>query len=168
MRPRHSDGSSLPGILHYVSRRNLLRAASLTFALGLALTGCSLFESDPPETPTPTAPPSPSSEEPIDPDSPEGRQIEFDSALEDAWDENSPVDRDRYIEALVDAGFDKEQMQATSETDSLGGGVAQIEISVHLGDTCIVGQAGEEGTHSVLAPPLQNGECLVGITPPID
>ncbi len=166
--PRHSDDRPSPGILQYVPRRHLLRAASLTLALGLALTGCSLFESEPPETPTPTPSPTPSSEEPIDPDSPEGRQIEFDRALEDAWDENSPVDRDGYIEALVDAGFDKDDMEATSDTDSLGGTVAQIEISVRLGDTCIVGQAGEEGTHSVLAPPLQNGECLVGNTPPID
>lgn len=154
------------GILHYVPRRNLLRAASLTLALGLTLVGCSLFESDPTPSPSETVTPTP--EEDVDPNSAAGRQAEFDRALEDAWDEDDPVNRDRYIAALFDAGFDTESMEATGERDSLGGWVTQIEIAVRIGDTCIVGQVGELGTHSALATPLQTGRCLIGDTPPID
>ena len=69
---------------------------------------------------------------------------------------------------MVDAGFDTDNMEVTSEVDSLGGPVTQLEIAVRVGDTCIVGQAGDLGTESMLAPPLQTGDCLIGDTPPID
>lgn len=153
-----------PGILHYVPLPKLLRTASVMLALGLGLTGCSLFQN----SPEPPPPPPPSSDEEVDPNSAAGRQAEFDAALEEAWQEDDPVNRDRYIEALVDAGFDTEHMEATSEVDSLGGSVTQLEIAIRIGDTCIVGQAGELGTRSVLAAPLQTGLCLIGDTPPID
>ena len=151
--------------------RRLARSLALTAALGLGLAACSSDSPTPPDdsataTPTESAPVEPT--QAADPDSAEGRQIAFDAALADSWSEDRPVDRQRTIDALVAAGFDTEQMEATDEFDSLQARVANMEVAVLIGDTCIVGQTGDAGTRSILAPPLPTGVCLVGDTPPID
>lgn len=136
-------------------------------ALGgaVALAGCSHTQVQP----VPTTPPA--TEEPtesVDPDSAEGRLDAFDEAIAQAQQGGAGVDRDVYVDALVEAGFDTEWMEATDSIDSLGAPVTFIELAVRIGDTCIVGQAGEGGTSTMLAAPLQTGKCLVGSTPPID
>ena len=106
--------------------------------------------------------------ESADPESAAGRQSAFDDALTSVWSEEHPVDRQATIEALVDAGFSKDDMQATNEIDSVGGTVTNIEVAVRVRDECLVGQSGRDGVRSVIATPLSNGRCLIGDTPPID
>lgn len=143
--------------------RFLLGSIAVGTAIGLV--GCSHTQLQPVQTAKPTtAEPT----ESVDPDSAEGRQSAFDDAIETAQQGGAGVDRDVYVDALVEAGFDTESMEATDSLDSLGAPVTYIEIAVRIGDDCIIGQAGEGGTSSMLAAPLQTGKCLVGNTPPID
>ena len=104
----------------------------------------------------------------VDPDSAEGRLAAFEEALESAWSEDQPVDRQRTIDALIDAGFDSDQLEVTDEIDAVGGRVANIEVAARIDDQCIIGQSGQDGTRALVAPALQSGGCLVGDTPPVD
>ena len=130
----------------------------------IALAGCSHTQLQPDATPSET----PQATASVDPNSAEGRKAAFDDALRETWDGGAGVDRDLYVEALVEAGFGTDSMEATDSIDSLGAPVTYIEIAVRIGDDCIVGQAGEAGTSSILAAPLQTEKCLVGATPPVD
>ncbi|MGO1392416.1 DUF6993 domain-containing protein [Agrococcus casei] len=145
-------------------RAQRLMTAAIAGLSMLVLAGCSHTQLQPVVTPSETPEPTAS----VDPNSAAGRIGEFDSTLRETWDAGAGVDRDLYIEALVEAGFGTDSMEATDSIDSLGAPVTYIEIAVRIGDTCIIGQAGEAGTSSMLAAPLQTEKCLVGATPPVD
>jgi hypothetical protein len=75
-----------------------------------------------------------------------------------------------FIDALVDAGFDRAAMQVTSDTTTLGEPADSIQFAVGIGPDCLVGQFGpkSDGYHSAVRPALGTGGCLVGATRPID
>jgi hypothetical protein len=72
------------------------------------------------------------------------------------------------IDHLVSAGFDKSQMELTPDTTAVGLEADNIQFSVRMNDTCLVGQSGNVGYHSLAAPILSTGTCLVGNTRAID
>lgn len=72
------------------------------------------------------------------------------------------------IDALVDAGFAKKNMQVTPDKTAVGLDADNKQFSVEMKDTCIIGQSGNTGFQSFAAPVLATGSCLVGTTRPID
>ena len=143
---------------------------------GLGLTGCTTAPTIPAtvaSTPTSTA-----SNTPTPPPAPillpAGTAADnlpfFDSVINAAVKaEPDPVGRS-YIDALVGAGFDKTQMEITADTTTEGKPADSIQFSVRFNGECLVGQNGPSsgGYHSMVAPELASGTCLIGATRQID
>ena len=72
------------------------------------------------------------------------------------------------VDTLVAGGFDKLAIEVTPDKTVSGYAADAIEVSVRIGDQCIVGQKGTNGYTSVVMPALSTGRCLVGKTRPID
>jgi hypothetical protein len=68
----------------------------------------------------------------------------------------------------VASGFDKSQMELTADTTAVGLEADNIQFSVKINDGCLIGQNGNVGVHTVTAPVLATGTCLVGNTRAID
>jgi hypothetical protein len=75
-----------------------------------------------------------------------------------------------FIDGLVAAGFTKTDMQVTVDTTTIGLKANSIQFSVRMGSQCLIGQNGADagGYHSLVAPALATGACLIGQTRPID
>lgn len=75
-----------------------------------------------------------------------------------------------YIDALVAAGFPKEQMQVTNDLTTVGNPADSIQFSVKWAGECLVGQVGPSTpAPTALVLPLVPGDtCLIGQTRPID
>lgn len=68
-----------------------------------------------------------------------------------------------FTSALAAAGFDIGRMELTPDTTAVDLAAASVQFSVHMGDGCLIGQWGSEiGYHSIVAPVLASGRCLVG------
>ena len=156
------------------SRRATTWAACLVLGLGLA--GCSAAPVDRAEpTPTESAVASPTPTEAAPPALvPEGTATEnlpyFDSVITAALAADPNVAGRSYIDALVAAGFDKTMMEVTADTTTKGEPADSIQFSVSIAGECLIGQNGPStgGYHSVVAPLLATGTCLVGATRQID
>jgi hypothetical protein len=77
---------------------------------------------------------------------------------------NASVDGKTIVNTLVAAGFDKAAMQVTPDKTSIGATADSILFSVHIGDSCLLGQRGAGGYSSSIGPALAGGSCLVGKT----
>jgi hypothetical protein len=76
-----------------------------------------------------------------------------------------------YIDALIAAGFDREAMQVTQDTSTVGNPAESLQFSVRWGaKECLVGQVGPSTGQVVTAvmPQLAEGRCLIGTTRAID
>lgn len=76
-----------------------------------------------------------------------------------------------YIDALIAAGFDRDAMQVTQDTSTVGNPAESLQFSVRWGEKeCLVGQVGPSTGQVVTAvmPQLAEGRCLVGTTRSID
>lgn len=75
-----------------------------------------------------------------------------------------------FIDALAAAGFDKAQMQLTSDTTTLDAPADSVQFAVAFQGECLVGQYGPAsgGYHGAVRPALGTGGCLIGQTRPID
>ena len=75
-----------------------------------------------------------------------------------------------YIDALVDAGFDRDAMQVTRDTTTVGNPADAIQFSIEWGAECLIGQVGPSTPTptAVVLPALPSGGCLIGQTRPID
>ena len=154
------------------SRRATTWAACLVLGLGLA--GCSAAPVDRP-APTESVTASPTPTEAAPPALvPEGTAAEnlpyFDSVITAALAADPNVAGRGYIDALVAAGFDKTTMEVTMDTTTKGEPADSIQFSVNIAGECLIGQNGPStgGYHSVVAPLLATGTCLVGATRQID
>ena len=65
---------------------------------------------------------------------------------------------------FVAHGFQKAAMQVTPDKTSIGLDAWNIEFSVDMNKTCLIGQAGNTGFQSFAAPILATGKCLIGAT----
>jgi hypothetical protein len=72
------------------------------------------------------------------------------------------------VDYFVNAGFTKKDMEVTPDKTSIGLAAWNIEFSVKFKDECIVGQAGNVGFQSFVAPVVSTNTCLIGLTRPID
>jgi hypothetical protein len=72
------------------------------------------------------------------------------------------------VDYFVAAGFPKDQMEVTPDKTSIGLNAWNIEFSVNMNGSCLVGQAGNVGFQSFATRLLATGKCLIGTTRPID
>jgi hypothetical protein len=146
--------------------------ASATVAL---LAGCT--SAAPAAAPSDTATPTPTISNPEETPAPlalkpEGTALQniefFDSVMSPFLTDTPDTGGREIIDHLVAAGFDKSQMELTPDTTAVGLEADNIQFSVRMNNTCLVGQSGNVGYHSLAAPILSTGTCLVGNTRAID
>lgn len=152
----------------------LLMAVMAGIGAGVVLAGCA--------TPGLTAGPTPTSSPTITnkPQAsavplalrPEGTALQnidyFTSVLKPLLDPAPKTPGQTIIETLVAAGFDKAQMELTPDKTAVGLDADSVQFSVRMNGTCLIGQSGNVGFHSAVAPLLSTGTCLVGKTRAID
>ncbi len=151
-----------------IARAGLVVA--LAAAGALALAGCV----DAPEpTPTPTSAPSSA------PSGPAAPEIDLDGSAVDNlpyFDQvntaliaaGGALDGRAFIDNLVAAGYPKTDMEVTPDRTAINGVADNIQFSVRLNGTCLIGQYGNIGYASTTVDLLSTGRCLVGATRPID
>jgi hypothetical protein len=146
-------------------------------ALGAVVTACSAAPEPVASAPSATIAPAPV-ETPAEPTAPafvpDGTATEnlayFAEVVGGVWAGPDSVAGRAYIDALVAAGFDRNAMQVTNDTTTLGNPVESIQFSVLFAGECLVGQVGPETGDpvAVVLPVIEGTHCLVGETRPID
>lgn len=68
------------------------------------------------------------------------------------------------VDYFVAHGFDKANMEVTPDKTSIGLAAWNIEFSVRMQKTCLIGQAGNTGFQSFATSTLATGKCLIGQT----
>ncbi len=161
-----------------IRSRTLVSVVAALCIGGVTLTACT---SAPPAPISPSAVPSASatpepSETPVSGPAllPEGTATEnlpyFNLLATSTTTANPSADGRAYIDALIAGGFDRGAMQVTFDRTKADLAADAIQFSVNFGDECVIGQIGPatDGFHSVVAPVLSTGLCLVGVTRQID
>ncbi len=94
----------------------------------------------------------------------------FTQVMEEVWDSKAKVRGRAYVDALVDAGFDRDAMEVTNDVSTVGNAAESIQFAVLWDGECLVGQVGPstKTPTAVVMPELPDGGCLVGETRPID
>lgn len=107
----------------------------------------------------------------LDPDGGAAANLDFFSSVVDrVWKSDDRNKGRAYVDALVDAGFERADMQVTRDTSTVGNAAESIQFSVLWKGECLVGQVGPSTRRpaAVVLPELPEGGCLVGNTRPID
>lgn len=144
----------------------------------IMLTSCGVSEPAP-TTPQPSRTPTPVASASATPGPPvyvaDGTALDnlplFAAVTAQVWATDQRVSGRAYVDALVDAGFDRNAMQVMPDVTTVGNPVESLQFSVRWGDSeCLVGQVGPSTGEPVTAvlPQLAEGRCLVGTTRPID
>jgi hypothetical protein len=149
------------------------RAGVVAFVLlALTLTGC---VEAPVPTPTPTTTSSASASPEPEPDPEidlEGTARDnhefFDLINADLIAGGGTLDGRAFIDNLVAAGYPKADLEVTPDRTAINIAADNIQFSVRLNGTCLIGQYGNIGYASTTADVLSTGRCLVGQTRPID
>ncbi|MDJ0337126.1 hypothetical protein [Cryobacterium sp. PH31-O1] len=83
---------------------------------------------------------------------------------------NPAADGRAYVDALVAGGFDRAAMELTFDRTQADLAADAVQFSVRFAGECLIGQIGpaSDGFHSVVAPILSTGLCLVGASRQID
>ncbi|MFS2241524.1 DUF6993 domain-containing protein [Microbacterium sp. OR16] len=156
-----------------VSVRRRARCSRLLVGAGaimLALTACSPAAT--PDAPSATPSPGPAAPEASDAaDESDAALASFTEITARVWASDSRGQGRAYVDALVEAGFQKDAMQVTADRSTVGNAAESLQFSVAVNDTqCLVGQVGPSTGEPVTArlPRLADGACLVGGTRPID
>ncbi|MFS0867335.1 hypothetical protein AB3M83_08380 [Microbacterium sp. 179-B 1A2 NHS] len=140
------------------------------------LVGCTPGDATPSPSPTPTptatATPSatPTPAETIPGGSAQENLDRFAAVVDEVWGDSRSVQGRDYVDALVDAGFEKDAMEVTFDRTSVDDPADSIQFSVHIADECLVGQVGPsvEGSVTRVLPEVPGDTCLIGETRPID
>jgi hypothetical protein len=150
------------------ARSRFLATFALAVVIGSAVSGC--VPGVP--MPTPTTTPSPGESSPPKPEivlngTAAENQPYFDQ-VNLATIETGGVDGRSFIDGLIDGGYSKETMEVTPDRTTINAQADNIQFSVRLNGTCLVGQYGGAGYASYAGPLLADGRCLIGTTRPID
>jgi len=141
--------------------------------LALALSACV------PETPMPVPTASDAAPEPSATPTPVSRELNLEGTAKDnlpyfndvnkAWIKGGgATDGRSLIDNLVEAGFPKEAMEVTPDRTSINAQADQVQYSVRINGTCLVGQYGGGKYNGTAQEMLADGTCLIGTTRPID
>jgi len=147
----------------------ITRAAwiAATVLLAVTLVGCV----DAPEpTPTATETSSPVDETPtidLDGTATDNKDY-FDLVNNELITAGGALDGRAFIDNLIAAGYPKSDMEVTNDRTAINGAADNIQFSIRLNGTCLIGQYGNIGYDSTAAALLTTGKCLVGATRPID
>ena len=144
----------------------VLSAAAVTFALA----GCI---PSPTPTTTATVEPSPSATPTEAPTIDLGgtalqNVAYFDHVNEALIAKGGTLDGRAFIDDLVAAGYPKSAMEVTPDRTSVNLQADNIEFSIRLNGTCLIGEYGNVGYASTTGKPFSTGTCLAGITRTID
>ncbi|MDJ0377984.1 hypothetical protein [Cryobacterium sp. PH31-L1] len=147
--------------------------------LGVGLTACTGAPAEAPATsgtaqassaaPEPSATPAP--DPVLLPDGSASENLVYFNFLAAAVTKANPnADGRAYIDALVAGGFDRTAMEVSFDRTQADLAADSIQFSVRFNGECLIGQIGpaSDGFHSVVAPILSTGLCLVGSTRQID
>jgi hypothetical protein len=167
--------------LSSASGRARLLASTIAVGAGILLAGCSAIQE---RTPTPAATARPTEATPTPAETPTAKPaLTFRPELpasenHDYFDRIAAAvhaaDREAggaaFIDALAEGGFDKSQMEVTFDRTAVDLEADSIQFSVRVHGECLIGQVGpdRDGYHSVVAPLLGSGTCLIGATRQID
>lgn len=150
-------------------------AAVLVAGLATALAGCVPEEPMPvpgsTSAPSASAAPSPTAtpEPEFDPQgTAEDNLAFFNKVNKDLVRADGSLDGRSFIDNLVDAGFAKASMEVTPDRTSINVDADQVQFSVRINGTCLIGQYGGGKYNGVAADLLGTGKCLIGTTRPID
>lgn len=147
-----------------IARAGLV-ATTVLFALVLA--GCV----DAPEpTPTPTETTAPVDTTPkinLDGTADDNKEF-FDLVNTDLIAAAGALDGRAFIDNLIAAGYPRSDMEVTPDRTAINGAADNIQFSIRLNGTCLIGQYGNIGYDSTTAVLLTTGKCLVGSTRTID
>ena len=136
--------------------------------LALTLTGC-VDAPEPTPTPTTSASATPEPEPKIDLEGyAEDNLAYFDLVNTEYIGAGAVIDGRAFIDNLVAAGYPKADMEVTPDTTAINIAADNIQFSIRLNGTCLIGQYGNIGYASTTAELLGTGRCLVGQTRPID
>ena len=146
--------------------------AGAALALALALSGC--VPGAP--TPKPTAAagsPSPGATAPAAPainlnGTAAQNQAFFDQLNNKLISAGGDLGGRAFIDNLVAAGYTKAAMEVTPDRTVSNNQADNIQFSIRLNGTCLIGQYGNIGYASTTVDLLSTGRCLVGATRPID
>lgn len=149
------------------------RGAVLTGAMlaaAVALVGCTATSTVPPArtasvVPTPT--PTPSATIDLDGDAAQNLRY-FDQVNKALVARGGTLDGRAFIDGLVAAGYPKSAMEVTPDKTTVDLDADNIEFSVRLGSTCLIGEYGNIGYASTTERVLSTGHCLAGTTRRID
>jgi hypothetical protein len=118
-------------------------------------------------TPTPTGSATPSTDAGYNPSgTAEDNLAYFDKVGHELLDHNPTANAqgETIVNWFVAHGFTKANMEVTPDKTSIGLAAWNIEFSVKIGDSCLLGQAGNVGFQSSVLPVLATGKCLIGTT----
>jgi hypothetical protein len=168
---RHPERSLARARLFTAAAAALLAAALLSACTGPEPVPSGSSVTSPAAQPSPTATPAPTTAAPtLVPDGTAADNLPlFTSVVASVWVGPEPVAGRAYIDALVDAGFDKAAMELTPDVTTVGNAAESIQFSVRWGEECLIGQVGPATGEPVtaVADVLAEGTCLVGRTRPI-
>lgn len=139
-------------------------------ALGaLVLSSCVPSDPQPIPTDAPSATPTAEAEPELDLDgSADDNLAYFDLVNLRFIGDGTATDGRAFIDNLVAAGFPKADMEVTSDRTAINGAADNIQFSVRMNGTCLIGQYGNVGYASTTTDVLETGRCLVGVTRAID
>lgn len=149
-------------------------AIALTLAAAVALSGCVASTPEPTATPSNEASATPSPE--ATPTGPILRPGEaaaanrqfFDLINTEYQEANGRGDGRTIVDNLVANGFEKQDMEVTTDITAIGLAADSIVVSVRIKGECLLGQFTPENYVSSIEPLLGTGGCLVGKTRAID
>jgi hypothetical protein len=139
-------------------------------AIVVALTGCTPMSPAAPTRTAGTAPaPTPSASASIDLNGNAAENLPyFDQVNKALIAKGGTLDGRAFIDNLVAAGYPKTAMEVTPDRTSVNLQADNIEFSVRLGSTCLVGEYGNIGYASTSQRVFSTGRCLAGKTRAID
>jgi hypothetical protein len=145
--------------------------AAVALASAMLLAGCTpeAAPSAPPRTasaapsPTPTASPTIA----LDGNASENLPY-FDQVNKALIAKGGTLNGRAFIDNLVAAGYPKNAMEVTPDKTSVNLDADNIEFSVLLGRTCLIGEYGNIGYASTAQKVFSTGRCLAGKTRKID
>jgi len=149
-----------------------LTLAIVSAGLMIALAGCVTGTATPSASPTVATPGATAEPEP-------SRELDLAGTAEDNLlyfsDTNKALiraggslDGRAFIDNLVAAGFPKAAMEVTPDRTSINAEVDQLQFSVRLNGTCLIGQYGGGRYNTSATTLLADGKCLIGETRDID